>query len=153
MIHSHPVIPCFFFLAENHEDLFKIHNEGTDRILLEGLKMGLSINKSKVELSNMSEKDLMDYLKKEDYEQHECSISISVPLVKLEYPENAKNKTKVMILPLSLEDEVQTCGTSNVLKEFARDLNIDSSKKLDYVIFDQKENKFEIKAARERYIL
>ena len=114
--------------------------------------MGLSINKSKVELSNMTEKDLMDYLKKEDYGQHECSISISVPPVKPEYPENAKNKTKVMILPLSLEDEVQTCGTANVLKEFARDLNIDSSKKLDYVIFDQKENKFEIKAARERYI-
>ena len=100
----------------------------------------------------MTEKDLMDYLKKEDYGQHECSISISVPPVKPEYTENAKNKTKVMILPLSLEDEVQTCGTANVLKEFARDLNIDSSKKLDYVIFDQKENKFEIKAARERYI-
>ena len=125
-------LPChtlFFFLAENHEDLFKIHNEDTDRILLEGLKIGLSVNKSTVELSNMTEKDLMDYLMKEDYEQHEFSINISVPPVKPEYPENARNKTKVMILPLSLEDELQTCGIANVLKEFTRDLSIDISKK------------------------
>jgi hypothetical protein len=57
-----------------------------------------------------------------------------------------------MILPLSLEDEVQTCGTANVLKEFAKDLNIKCSKNTEYIVFNEKNNKFDIKAARERYI-
>jgi hypothetical protein len=64
----------------------------------------------------MSEKDLMDYLKKEEYYKEKNDTEISVPLVQPEYPENSSLKTQVMILPLSLEDEVQTCGTANVLK-------------------------------------
>lgn len=132
--------------------MLNIHIEGTDRILLEGLKVGISLNKNRRQLANMTEKDLLDYLKKEEYEEPENNIKISVPPMKPEYPENAGMKTKVMILPLSLEDEVQTCGTANVLKEFARDLNIQSSKKVEYVVFNKEERKFEIKAARERYI-
>jgi hypothetical protein len=140
------------FITENHKELLAIHNEGTDRILLEGLKLGISINKSKEQLLSMSEKDLMDYLKKEEYYKEKNDIEISVPLVQPEYPEISRVKTQVMILPLSLEDEVQTCGTANVLKEFAKDLNIKCSKNTEYIVFNEKNNKFDIKAARERYI-
>ena len=140
------------FITENHKELLAIHNEGTDRILLEGLKLGISINKSKEQLLSMSEKDLMDYLKKEEYYKEKNDIEISVPLVQPEYPEISSVKTQVMILPLSLEDKVQTCGTANVLKEFGKDLNIKCSKNTEYIVFNEKNNKFDIKAARERYI-
>ncbi|CAB4003461.1 Hypothetical predicted protein [Paramuricea clavata] len=100
----------------------------------------------------MSEKDLMDYLKKEEYYKEKNDIEISGPLVQPEYPEISSVKTQVMILPLSLEDEVQTCGTANVLKEFAKNLNIKCSKNTEYIVFNEKNNKFDIKAARERYI-
>ena len=115
------------FITENHKELLDIHNEGTDWILLEGLQLGISLNKNKEQLLSMSEKDLMDYLKKE-YFKEKNDIEISVPPVQPEYPEISSVKTQVMILPLSLEDEVKTCGTANVLKEFARDLDIKCSK-------------------------
>ena len=90
----------------------------------------------------------MDYLKKEEYYKEKNDTEISVPLAQPEYPENSSLKTQVMILPLSLEDEVQTCGTANVLKEFAKYLNIKCSKNTEYIIFNEKNNKFDIKAAR-----
>ena len=55
------IIRLFLFLiAESHDDLMKIHENPTDMLLLEGLVVGLSINKSKKELYNMSENDCMD---------------------------------------------------------------------------------------------
>ena len=78
----------------------------------------------------MSEDDVMDYLKKEDYYEKGKPIKICVPPAKSECPTNSSQKTKVMILPLSIEDEVKTCGTANVLKEFARDLNIKGLKSI-----------------------
>jgi hypothetical protein len=130
----------------------KISSDGTDRVLLEGIKVGISLNKNKEELCNMTEEEIMDYLKKEDYDHANTNYNIYVPHVKPEYPATTVLKTKVMILPLSLEDEVKTCGTANVLKEFAIDLNIQSSKDQEYVVFNTKEKKFNIKAARERYL-
>lgn len=93
----------------------------------------------------------MDYLKEEKYYKEKNDIEIYVPLVQPEYPENSRVKRQVMILPLSLEDEVQTCGTASVLKEFAKDLNIKCLKMND-IVFNKEQNKYDIKAARERYI-
>ena len=69
------------FITENHKELLDIHNEGTDRILLEGLQLGISLNKNKEQLLSMSEGDLMDYLKKEQYFKEKTDIEISVPPV------------------------------------------------------------------------
>lgn len=131
----------------------KIHESGTDNLLLEGLALGLSINVSKAELY-MTECDCMAYLKKENYllKNEERKYKITVPVERSEYPECACVKSSVLLLTLSIEDEVQTYGTASVLREFASDLNIPGDKKEDYVVLNKTTKKFEVNAARERYV-
>ena len=102
----------------------------------------------------MTESECMTYLKKEDYllKNEEQKYKITVPVERSEYPECANVKSTVLLLPLSIEDEVQTCGTASVLKEFASDLKIPGNKKEDYVVLNKTSNKLEVNAARERYV-
>ena len=58
----------------------------------------------------------------------------------------------MLTLPLSIEDEVQTCGTASILKVFAYTLSIPSKKKEDYIVFTKNVKRFEVEAARERFI-
>lgn len=77
------------------------------------------------------------------YERLQCSQNI----LKIQ-----ELKIQVMILLLSWEDKVQTCGTASVLKEFAKDLDFKCLKNEEYIVFNKEQNKYDIKAAREKYI-
>ena len=61
------------------------------------------------------------------------------------------NKTDIVNLPLSLEDNSTLKGTASILEEFAAEFDIPCGKPNEYIEFDCRKKEFDLKSARERY--
>jgi ankyrin repeat protein len=63
------------------------------------------------------------------------------------------DKTDVVTLPLSLEDNSTLTGTAAVLEEFGKEFSLPCAKDPRiYIEFDRTKKEFDIKSARERYV-
>ena len=78
-------------------------------------------------------------------------LKLKVPKINVEYPETAFKQANVVITPISLEDEVLTCGTASVQEKFAEEPEIPCQTSQSYFPFNESTHSFDIKSARERY--
>lgn len=77
---------------------------------------------------------------------------MTIPTEAFEYPQNAGKKTDIMILPLSIDDETTTCGTASILQNYAKEFDLPCAPSTNYIPKDHTTGKFNLLAARERYI-
>ena len=77
---------------------------------------------------------------------------MTIPTEAFEYPQNAGKKTDIMILPLSIDDETTTYGTASFLQNYAKEFDLPCAPSTNYIPKDHTTGKFNLLAARERYI-
>ena len=127
---------------EEHMRIWKTHKDG---YLLKLLKDALSL-KTNISLRDMSEQNCnstlknMTYLIKDDFKfVSDASIDLSCSGV----------KSKTITLPLSLENNSTLAGTGVILDQFAKELSIPSSHKIESLPFDSNTKTFCLKKARD----
>ena len=101
------------------------------------------------ELKKMTELDAFAKNEKSTKSVENC-FPIVVPKISEEYLKSS-NKSNIMILPLSIEDESLTIGTACVMHEFSHDLDIPMNKSDQCVTYNAQTGKFDLHSARERY--
>lgn len=104
-------------------------------------------------LEKMSEPDVHTWLGNISIEEgSKKKYSIQVPSIE-QFVTNMQctDKTDVINLSLSLEDNSTLTGTAAILDNFAEEFGIYHEKGNEYIEFDKTKKEFDIKSARERY--
>ena len=100
-------------------------------------------------ISDLSEKEFDDWLKKQNFSEKKKPkhyIHLPVPEVQLE-PQC--NKSKVLILPLSLENNATSTGTAAIIEEFGKEFGVPCEHAKEYLPFDEQNNTFNLELARK----
>lgn len=102
----------------------------------------------------MNETEVNTWLHSIDVEKinEQVRYKVKIPHV-VEFCKNMQSteKTDVIDLSLSIEDNSTLTGTASILEEFAAEFSIPSNKPNGYIEFDSHKKEFNLKAARERY--
>ena len=104
--------------------------------------------------NEMNENEVSTWLRSVDAEKvnEQGKYKVKIPHVD-EFCKNVQSteKTDVVDLSLSIEDNSTLTGIASILKEFAAEFSIPSNKPNGYIEFDSSKKEFNLKAARERY--
>jgi hypothetical protein len=100
----------------------------------------------------MSESEVHDWLQHANLNERNDKYKVNIPSVE-ELCKNMQSteKTDVINLSLSLEDNSTLTGTASILDDFAKEFCIPHGKANDYIEFDKTNKIFDLKSARERY--
>ena len=79
-------------------------------------------------------------------------MNVNVPVSSQECPEVSNEKSDILVLPISLQDESSTTGTASILEELAEILRIPLPDDKNYLLFDPVKLQFDIEDARRRFI-
>jgi hypothetical protein len=100
----------------------------------------------------MSESEVHDWLQHANLNERNDKYKVNIPSVE-ELCKNMQSteKTDVINLSLSLEDNSTLTGTASILDDFAKEFCIPHGKGNGYIEFDKTNKVFDLKSARERY--
>ena len=102
-------------------------------------------------ISDMSEKELSDLLVKwNSLERKREMLDIHLPSLSMQSSPHCE-KSKTLILPLSLENNATTTGTAAIIEEFGNEFGIPCEHAKQYLPFDEKNKVFNIDAARKHH--
>ena len=122
-----------------------------DNFLLKLLNTSLNcISSSDKDLVDMDEKDFDHWLKNFS-ESTTTDYDIVIPSLSIKSNPNCI-KSDTLILPLSLEDNSTTAGTAAIMEEFGKEFGISCDHAKVYLPFDDRNNEFDLNAAREHHV-
>jgi hypothetical protein len=126
----------------------------SDRFFLELLDKSLNgLPTSPKPLFEMSEQEIHSWLEQANFkEEKQQRYKITVPPVE-EFCKKMQStdKSDVINLPLSLEDNSTLTGTAAILDNFANEFTIPQGESSRYIEFNNTTKEFDLKSARERY--
>lgn len=96
---------------------------------------------------------MIGWLKKQDLDEprkKKGKCVIQVPDV-VKPSSVSNNKSDVVILPLSVEDNSTITGTASILEEFGQEFGIQCNHDTSFLPFDENKGAFDLKEARNRY--
>ena len=130
----------------------KIWNDAKDCYFLSLLKMGLNtIPMCSKNFEDMSEQEFVEWLSKQDLdEQKKKKGKFAVQVPEMVEPGNT-NKSDVVILPLSLEDNSTINGTASIFEEFGKEFRISCDHDTCFLPFNETTKTFDLKEARNRF--
>lgn len=128
-----------------------------DRYYLQLLNSFLNyIPASPKSFEEMNEVEINTWLRNTSFEDWNTPAKYIIKISSVyEFGKNTQlpEKTNVVTLPLSLEDNSTLTGTAAVLEEFGKEFNLPCSNDSGmYIEFDRTKKEFDIKSARERYV-
>ena len=129
----------------------KIWDDAKDCYFLQLLKMGLNIPLCSKNFEDMSEEEFVEWLGKQDLdEQKKKKGKFAVQVPEMVEPGNT-NKSDVVILPLSLEDNSTINGTASIFEEFGKEFSISCDHDTCFLPFNENTKTFDLKEARGRF--
>ena len=139
-------------LIESNPDHLRVWHEVQDHFLLQMLDRALNnIPDNEVCFSDMSEKELSDWLSKQNFSQkNKLEYDINCSSLPLQASPQC-DKSKMLIFPLSLENNATVNGTAAIIEEFGRELCEPCEHAKEYLPFDAKNKLFDIDAARKHH--
>ena len=138
-------------LIESNPDHLRVWHEVQDHFLLQMLDGALNIPDNEVHFSDMSGKELSDWLSKENFSQkNKVEYDINCSSLSLQASPRC-DKSEMLILPLSLENNATTNGTATIIEEFGKEFGVPCEHAKEYLPFDAKNNVFDIDAARKHH--
>ena len=138
-----------FLYTENHPEHLKIWNEVQDNHLLQLLEKALNcVPGSEKKLAEMDDQEFAEWLKKQDFRQKPTKkFDVKVPDMTIKSAKNC-SKSETLILPLSLQNNAATTGTAAIVEQFGKEFGVPCEHAKEYLPFDQKNQTFDIEAAR-----
>ena len=152
--YSYSLFPNVFSLDSmpNHKSSWE---EWCDNYYLGLLDMTLNkLPSSSKKLEEMNETEVNAWLRSIDFEkkntlQSEYNIVV-LPVTRFCENMQTIEKTDVINLPLSLEDNSTLLGTAALFETFIKEFDISCDNLTEYTEFDESKEQFNIKSARER---
>ena len=113
------------------------------------------------DLVTKTEKDFKEFVKENGLQDKESLkdkpnikgfLHISVPPYKKEFPATSNLKSRILIQPISTQDESSITGTAAIIEEFAKEIDKEIPDIKPYLLFDEQKLQFDLSEARQRYI-
>ena len=129
-----------------------VWNEVQDNFLIQLFHSALNILPThKTNLADMNEKNFNKWLKEQDFSKLTTpKYDISIPTQSIKSNSNCQ-KSEMLILPLSLENNATTTGTAAIIEKFGKEFGVPCEHDKEYLPFDVKNQLFDLHAARQHH--
>lgn len=130
----------------------RIWNEAQNSYYLQLLATGLNvIPNSDKDFKDLTEKEFMEWLSKPDLSDPKRKGKYVIKVPDMVKPEGSNEKSNVVILPLSLEDNSTITGTASILEEFGSEFGISCNHDICFLPFNDNTKTYDLKEARSRF--
>lgn len=93
----------------------------------------------------------MEWLSKQDSNVPKRKTKYLIQVSEMINPQSNNTKSDVVILPLSLQDNLTITGTACILEEFGKEFSISYNHDTHFLTFDYSTKTFDLKGARSRF--
>ena len=150
----------FILDSGKHSDLLRIWNRHQHKYILELMKIGYQIVPENFkDLRGKGEKAFNTFINKNfskngKPERNKINgfMEVRVPECTKKFPATSNRKSKVLILPVSLQDESSVTGVASIIEEVSQILGIPMPEQEIYLLFDPVKLSFDIEDARNKFI-
>ena len=103
------------------------------------------------DFKDLTEEEFVEWLSKQDSNVPKRKTKYLIQVSEMINPQSNNTKSDVVILLLSLQDNLTITGTACILEEFGKEFSISCNHDTHFLTFDYSTKTFDLKGARSRF--